>query len=86
MFHWSKRLAVIALVIGNTTTRSGLVVRAKIDRRRYPLGKKIPAKEMRAFNIVQDTFHGDWNYTIHHPSPRGRLRIELEAHVSASAK
>jgi hypothetical protein len=55
----------IVNLIGNTTTRSGLVVRAKIDRRRYPLGKKIPAKEMRALNIVQDTFHGDWNYTIH---------------------
>ncbi|HEX8438394.1 ISAzo13-like element transposase-related protein [Archangium sp.] len=47
----------------NTTTRSGLVVRVKIDRRRHPLGKKISTKEMRALNIVQDTFHGDWNYT-----------------------
>jgi hypothetical protein len=35
----------------------------KIDRRRHPLGKKISTKEMRALNIVQDTFHGDWNYT-----------------------
>jgi transposase len=55
----------IVSLISNTATRGGLVVRAKLDRRRYPLGKKIPAKEMRALKIERDTFHGDWNYTIH---------------------
>jgi hypothetical protein len=31
-------------LIGNTTNRGRLVVRARLDRRRYPVGKKIPAR------------------------------------------
>jgi hypothetical protein len=51
-------------LIGNTTNRGGLVVRARLDRRRYPTGKKIPSKEIRALKIERDDFHGDWNYVI----------------------
>jgi hypothetical protein len=35
-------------LISNTTNRGGLVVRARLDRRRYPTGKKISAKDFRA--------------------------------------
>ena len=52
-------------LIGNTTNRGGLVVHAKLDKRRYPIGKKITEKVMRSLNIENDRFHGDWNYTIH---------------------
>ncbi len=51
-------------LIGNTTNRGGLVVRARLDRRRYPTGKKVSAKEFRALKIERDDFHGDWNYVI----------------------
>lgn len=51
-------------LIGNTTNRAGLVVRARLDRRRYPTGKKVSAKELRDLNIERDAFHGDWNYVI----------------------
>lgn len=51
-------------VIGNTTNRGGLVVRARLDRRNFPTGKKVSEKEMRALNIERDEFHGDWNYVI----------------------
>jgi hypothetical protein len=51
-------------LIGNTTNHGGLVVRARLDRRRYPTGKKISAKEFRALNIERDDFHGDWNYVV----------------------
>ncbi len=54
---------VISL-ISNTTNRGGLVVRARLDRRRYPTGKKVTAKEFRALQIERDDFHGDWNYVI----------------------
>ena len=54
----------IVNLISNTTNRGGLVVRARLDRRRYPLGKKISKKELAALNIERDTFHGDWNYVI----------------------
>jgi hypothetical protein len=59
----------VVSLISNTTTRGGLVVRAKLDRRRYPTGKKISVKEMKTLHIERDTFHGDWNYVVH---PRER--------------
>jgi hypothetical protein len=51
-------------LIGNTTNRAGLIVRARLDRRRYPTGKKVSAKELRDMKIERDDFHGDWNYVI----------------------
>ena len=54
----------IISLIGNTTNRAGLVVRARLDRRSYPIGKKVSAKELRELNIHRDDFHGDWNYVI----------------------
>jgi hypothetical protein len=57
-------------LIGNTTNRGGLVVRARLDRRRYPIGKKVSAKELRELKIERHNFHGDWNYTIR---PRAEL-------------
>jgi hypothetical protein len=58
-------------LIGNTTNRGGLVVRAQIDRRRYPTGKTVSAMELRALKVERDDFHGDWNYVIH---PRNETR------------
>jgi hypothetical protein len=52
-------------LIGNTTNGGGLVVRARLDRRRYPTGKRITPKQLRALKIERDDFHGDWNYVIH---------------------
>ena len=51
-------------LIGNTTNSGGLVVRAALDRRRYPVGKKVTAKQMRELSIERHHFQGDWNYTI----------------------
>ncbi len=51
-------------LISNTTNRGGLVVRARLDRRSYPIGKKVSAKELRELNIERDDFHGDWNYVL----------------------
>jgi hypothetical protein len=58
-------------LIGNTTNRGGLVVRARLDRRRYPTGRKVSAKEFRALKIERDDFHGDWNYVVR---PREEMR------------
>ena len=51
-------------LIGNTTTRAGLVVRATVDYRKYPTGKRVSKQELKALNIERDAFHGDWNYVI----------------------
>jgi hypothetical protein len=57
-------------LIGNTSNRGGLVVRARLDRRRYPTGKKVSKRELRALKIEPDDFHGEWNYLI---KPRKEL-------------
>jgi hypothetical protein len=54
----------VVSLIGNTTNSGGLVVKATIDRRRYPTGKKITPQQMRGLRIERHDFQGDWNYTI----------------------
>jgi transposase len=51
-------------LIGNTTNRGGLVVRVRLDRRRYPTGKKISKKQLRELKVEREEFHGEWNYVI----------------------
>ena len=51
-------------LIGNTTTRAGLIVRAALDRGSYPIGKRVSEAEMRLLKIERDAFHGDWNYSL----------------------
>ncbi len=54
----------VVQLIGATTTRKGLVVRAKLDKRKYPTGVKVSKREMESLNIERNSFHGDWNYTV----------------------
>jgi hypothetical protein len=51
-------------LIANTSNRGRLVVRARLDRRKYPIGKKVPAKEFKTVNIEPHGWHGDWSYVI----------------------
>jgi hypothetical protein len=51
-------------LISNTTNRGGLVVRARLDRRKYPIGKKVSRKDLAAIQLEPDRWHGDWNYVI----------------------
>ena len=54
----------IVNLIGNTTNSAGLVVRASLDRRRYPTGKKVTAQQMRDLTIERHHFQGIWNYAL----------------------
>jgi len=51
-------------LISKTTTAAGLEVSCRLDRHRYPLGRKITDTEWAKMDVVRDDFHGDWNYTI----------------------
>jgi hypothetical protein len=51
-------------LISRTTTTAGLEVSCRLDRRRYPLGRKVTEEEWAKINLMRDDFHGDWNYTI----------------------
>jgi len=57
--------ATVVNLIAKTTTTTGLKVSCRLDRRRYPIGRKISATEWETINLLRDDFHGDWNYTIH---------------------
>lgn len=55
---------VIIDLISATTTKTGLSVRCEPDPADYPRGTAVSEEEMDALNIVRDSFHGEWNYTI----------------------
>jgi hypothetical protein len=55
---------VIVELIGATTTRTGLRVRAELDRGRYPLEVKVSDEELAAVPLARHEFHGEWNYSI----------------------
>jgi hypothetical protein len=62
---------VVVELIGATTTRTGLRVRAERDTKRYPTKVKVPDAAMAALSLTPHAFHGEWNYTIHpRPPPR----------------
>ena len=54
----------IVNLIATTTTAKGLKVTCRLDRRKYPTGRKISDHEMKLVNLQPDNFHGDWNYVI----------------------
>ena len=55
---------VVVKLIGATMTQTGLKVKAKLDKGRYPLKVKVTDDQMRSLNIEAHNFHGEWNYTI----------------------
>jgi len=54
----------IVSLIAKTTTAKGLKVTCKLDRRKYPTGRRVTDEEMKRVNVEPDKFHGDWNYVI----------------------
>jgi hypothetical protein len=66
--NWKGRPLVsyeaVVNLIGSTTTRSGLKVKAVLDKRQYKTGLKVADREMQALQLKRHAFHGDWNYTL----------------------
>jgi hypothetical protein len=58
---------VIVDLIGATTTRTGLQVRAELDRAASPTGVKVSDAELAAVPLTRHDWHGQWNYTITGP-------------------
>jgi hypothetical protein len=50
---------VVSLIV-NATNRGGLVVRARIDRRKYATGTAVSDREFQSIALEPDRFHGDW--------------------------
>jgi hypothetical protein len=54
----------IVHLIAKTTTAKGLTVTCRLDRRKYPTGRKVTKAEMKQVHLQPDKFHGEWNYVI----------------------
>jgi hypothetical protein len=59
----------IVNLISRTTTARGLQVSCRLDRRKYPTGRKVTDEKIERVNLKPHKFHGEWNYSIH-PSTR----------------
>jgi hypothetical protein len=62
-----RTFETIVDLIGNTTTKSGLRVKAKLDSKEYVKGVVITKEQMQELSMHINEFRGDWNYRI---SPR----------------
>ena len=56
---------VILGLIGGTTTKTGLEVKAVLDRGKYELHKKPTREQMKQMHIRRHKFHPEWNYSIY---------------------
>jgi hypothetical protein len=67
--NWRGRPLVdqktVVPLIGSVRTITGLTVKAKLDRRGYPIGVTVSDAEMDNLLITHADFHGEWNYTLH---------------------
>jgi DDE family transposase len=54
----------IVHLIAKTTTAKGLKVTCRLDRRKYPTGRKVTEEEMKRVRMEPNKFHGNWNYVI----------------------
>ena len=54
----------VVKLIAKTTTAKGLRVTCRLDRRKYPTGRKGTKNDMKGINLQRNRFHGEWNYVI----------------------
>jgi len=59
-----KDYETVVQLIANTTTAKGLTVTCRLDRRKYPVGRRVLDADMARLHLHRCNFHGDWNYTI----------------------
>lgn len=55
---------VVVNLIGSTTTREGLRIKATLDENIYAPGIKVSDEELAELAIERDEFHGEWNYRL----------------------
>ena len=55
---------IIVSLIGQTTTKEGLKIRASLDEGTYPIGRKIEDAEIEALNLARSEFQPNWNYSL----------------------
>jgi transposase len=59
-----RTFETVVQLIGQVSTATGLRVKAKIDKRKYPKGVVTTKAQMEELALHPDEFHGDWNYEL----------------------
>lgn len=66
--NWRGRPLVdyqtVVNLIAATTTKAGLTVKARLDRRIYERKREVTNEQMMSLNMKLHAFHSEWNYTI----------------------
>ncbi|HDH06147.1 MAG TPA: ISAzo13 family transposase, partial [Nitrospirae bacterium] len=66
--HWKGEPLVsyetIVNLISKTRTKTGLRIKAKLDKKKYETGKKVSDVEMDKINLSYHKIQPDLNYTI----------------------
>jgi len=57
-------METIINLIGNTTTTTGLTIKAFLDKNTYQKGIVVTQEEIESIKLTGDSFHPEWNYTI----------------------
>ncbi len=55
----------IVNLISTTKTRSGLKIRARLDKKKYQKGQKVSDEEFEELNLKFNKKFPKWNYSIH---------------------
>ena len=55
---------IIINLIEGTTTKKGLKIKAKMDKKIYELGKKVLEEDFKKINLKEHSINSKWNYTI----------------------
>jgi hypothetical protein len=55
---------VVVNLIGHTTAKNGLHIKAALDEKTYAPGIKVTKEELASLALERDEFHGEWNYRL----------------------
>jgi hypothetical protein len=55
---------VVVDLIGATTTKAGLRIKAALDEQSYPTKQPVSDEDFASMKIQRDDFHGEWNYRV----------------------
>jgi len=58
-------LETLVELIGNTRTRAGLRVKARLDNGKYPTGVLVTRAQLNELALIHEEFRGEWNYELH---------------------
>jgi hypothetical protein len=69
--NWRGRplesVETVVSLIGGTTTKTGLRIKAALDGHLYEKAIKVSDEQVASLDIKPHAFHGDWNYTVRAP-------------------